>query len=253
MKVFLKAQHDKRKKRRNFYGERQPSKVNNTYIAQLLDSYSKKRLLKPAMQIFRALRAKGGRPSVENYRKFLYAVGYKGRDVQSAEQIFEDLMLWKEDKTNAREDIYCFNTMMHTYAKNVGGMEGYNKARKLFDQMVASENRRLKPNSFSYFYLLKCFCPRTYNPVERTNANGVNAEGEELGEEEVADEELVLPELTPYTVELEGEQRSTVEQVIEEMIRSNTVLLANRHIKDLLQRMNMQEHANSVAIKLLQL
>lgn len=232
LKIFrvLKA-NEKYKRHSNFYGNRLRVSVNETYIAQLLDAYADKRTFRPAIKMYDRLRSKRLIPSVYAYRKFLFTVGYRGRQTEEAERIFQDMLEGRtssiEDRRRMREDRYCHNIMMHVYASNIGGMEGYEKARKLFDAMAQSNNEYFRPNSFSYFYLLRCFAPRG---AASTAAATTTTEGEQQQQ----------------TYHLEETDKQVVRDIITEMLADNVLLVSNRHIKAVLERLGMHDEVDQI-------
>lgn len=219
---------EKYKRHSNFYGNRMRVSVNDTYISQLLDTYAEKRTYRPAIKMYQKLREKKLVPSVYTYRKFLFTVGYRGRQTEEAERIFNDL-LEMDDKT-WKTDRFCYNTMMHIYAKNVGGMEGYAKARELFDVMSESENPFFRPNNFSYYYLLKCFSSPSEARRHNDSVDAAEADLNTKTETSGIEEEKIM---------LDDEGKKAVRKVIADMLNDNVLLVSNRHIKTALEKVDM--------------
>lgn len=123
-----------------------PVFANITYVNQLLDGTTQKRKWERALKIFEKLEKRNAKLHISNYRKFIYSIGYRGRQPEKAREIF-DLAI-KRVKTDEKDRI-LYNTMIHSYA--IKG--NYQEASKLFQEYKDDS----RPNAFTVLYLLKAY------------------------------------------------------------------------------------------------
>lgn len=159
---FIKYQERKEKESRRVRSlyPQQKRKVNNTFLKQVLNSYKQHRRWKPAYQMFQNLVQHRVIPDRENFRRFLYVVGYRGGELKKAFSILRYC-------GRTMKDVAAYNIMIHSLAhydfkmnddvENYMPSSSFQKAFELYEEMKTQRNitRKLKPDIFTFHYLLK--------------------------------------------------------------------------------------------------
>ena len=128
----------------SFSTKRLAKPLNTTYINQQLQSFMPNCRWKHGINIFKKIQEQNSIAHITTYRKMIQLVGYRGKQVEKAREIFDvACQLKKSDKI-------LYNMMIHSYAK-IGNFE---ECRKLLSEM---KSKRLSPNCWTYVYLLKSY------------------------------------------------------------------------------------------------
>eukprot|EP01080_Neovahlkampfia_damariscottae_P001388 gene1388-12008_t len=137
----------------SFSKVRQPRPLNTTYINQQLQSFMPNCRWKHGVNIFKKIQQNHSIAHITTYRKMVQLVGFRGKQVDKAREIFDTACQLK------KSDKILYNMMIHSYSK----LGNFQEAKKLFDEM---KSKRLSPNSWTYVYLLKGYKNATKEEFE---------------------------------------------------------------------------------------